>query len=254
MWHVTDRVNVYANYGQGFETPTFIELAYRTVGSGLNFALQPAVSNSGEIGLKALFGRDQRVNLAAFDIRHLRRDRHRHRDRRPHDVQERRRRPSARASKPRGRATSARGFAGLRVVHVPLGEVHRRRHHRRAAANRARGRAAAGRAGNERVRRAVVVVPAGGRAQRRAGGPVRRQDLRQRPQHRCGARVDDREPARRLRADGRSAGYSANSCGSTTSRTSTTSAPSSSATRTAATSSRRATRNFLIGVSAYAAF
>jgi iron complex outermembrane recepter protein len=69
MWHVTDRVNVYANYGQGFETPTFIELAYRPVGSGLNFALQPALSNSGEIGLKALIGRDQRVNLAAFDIR-----------------------------------------------------------------------------------------------------------------------------------------------------------------------------------------
>ena len=41
MWHVTDRVNVYANYGQGFETPTFVELAYRPVGSGLNFALQP---------------------------------------------------------------------------------------------------------------------------------------------------------------------------------------------------------------------
>ena len=69
VWHVSDRVNAYANYGQGFETPTFIELAYRKVGSGLNFALQPAVSNSGEIGLKSLIGRDQRVNLAAFDIR-----------------------------------------------------------------------------------------------------------------------------------------------------------------------------------------
>ncbi|MEO8675466.1 MAG: TonB-dependent receptor [Casimicrobiaceae bacterium] len=69
LWHVTDRLNAYANYGQGFETPTFIELAYRPVGSGLNFALQPAVSNSGEVGLKALIGRDQRLNLAAFDIR-----------------------------------------------------------------------------------------------------------------------------------------------------------------------------------------
>jgi len=69
LWHVTDRLNVYANYGQGFETPTFIELAYRPVGSGLNFALQPAVSNSGEIGLKALIGGDQRFNVAAFDIR-----------------------------------------------------------------------------------------------------------------------------------------------------------------------------------------
>jgi hypothetical protein len=32
----------------GFGTPTFIELAYRPVGSGLNFALQPAVSRSTE--------------------------------------------------------------------------------------------------------------------------------------------------------------------------------------------------------------
>jgi iron complex outermembrane recepter protein len=69
LWHVTDRVNVYANYGQGFETPTFIELAYVPVGSGLNLALQPSVSNSGEVGLKALIGTSQRVNLAAFDIR-----------------------------------------------------------------------------------------------------------------------------------------------------------------------------------------
>ncbi len=69
VWHVTDRLNVYANYGQGFETPTFIELAYVPVGSGLNFGLQPSVSNSGEVGLKALIGRSHRVNLAAFDIR-----------------------------------------------------------------------------------------------------------------------------------------------------------------------------------------
>ena len=57
LWHVTDTLNVYANYGQGFETPTFIELAYRPVGTGLNFGLQPAVSNSGEVGLKALIAR-----------------------------------------------------------------------------------------------------------------------------------------------------------------------------------------------------
>ena len=47
LWHVTDRINLYANYGQGFETPTFIELAYRPVGSGLNLSLQPSVSDSG---------------------------------------------------------------------------------------------------------------------------------------------------------------------------------------------------------------
>ncbi len=69
VWHVTDRLNVYGNYGQGFETPTFIELAYRPVGSGLNLALQPSVSDSAEVGLKALIGRAQRVNMALFDVR-----------------------------------------------------------------------------------------------------------------------------------------------------------------------------------------
>ena len=69
VWHATDRLNLYANYGQGFETPTFIELAYRPVGSGLNLALQPSVSESVEAGLKALIGRTHRVNVAVFDVK-----------------------------------------------------------------------------------------------------------------------------------------------------------------------------------------
>ncbi len=68
VWHVTETLNLYANYGQGFETPTFTELAYRPVGSGLNLGLQPSVSNSYEFGLKALLPHAQRVNLAAFNI------------------------------------------------------------------------------------------------------------------------------------------------------------------------------------------
>ena len=68
VWHVRDDLNMYANYGQGFETPTFAELAYRPVGSGLNLVLQPSVSTSGEVGVKAFFGREQRVNLAAFNV------------------------------------------------------------------------------------------------------------------------------------------------------------------------------------------
>jgi len=68
MWHATESINVYANYGQGFETPAFAELAYRPVGSGLNLALQPSVSDSAEIGLKALVANGQRLNLAAFNI------------------------------------------------------------------------------------------------------------------------------------------------------------------------------------------
>lgn len=68
VWHAAEGINVYANYGEGFETPTFAELAYRPVGTGLNLGLQPAVSSSAEIGVKALFGKEQRVNLAAFNI------------------------------------------------------------------------------------------------------------------------------------------------------------------------------------------
>jgi iron complex outermembrane receptor protein len=68
LWHATDRLNLYANYGEGFETPTFTELAYVPVGSGLNLGLQPSVSKSAEIGLKAMLANGQRLNLAAFDI------------------------------------------------------------------------------------------------------------------------------------------------------------------------------------------
>jgi iron complex outermembrane receptor protein len=62
-------VSAYATYGQGFETPTFAELAYRPDGSsGLNFALDPARSQQLEAGLKAIVGGRGRVNLAVFGI------------------------------------------------------------------------------------------------------------------------------------------------------------------------------------------
>jgi iron complex outermembrane receptor protein len=66
MWHAAPGVNVYANWGEGFETPTFIELAYRTAGTGLNFDLRPAISRSTEVGVKAYVLNRQRLNLAAF--------------------------------------------------------------------------------------------------------------------------------------------------------------------------------------------
>jgi iron complex outermembrane receptor protein len=65
LWRVAPDANAYVNWGVGFETPTFIELAYRPVGSGLNFALQPAVSRSTEAGIKLFVG-GQRINVAAF--------------------------------------------------------------------------------------------------------------------------------------------------------------------------------------------
>jgi iron complex outermembrane recepter protein len=62
-WHL------YANAGQGFETPTFAELAYRPGGAtGLNFALQPAKSNHYEAGIKARIAGNIRAAAAVFRI------------------------------------------------------------------------------------------------------------------------------------------------------------------------------------------
>ena len=65
-------VNVYANLGRGFETPTFAELAYRsTSGSltGLNLGLQASRSRQSEIGAKRRSGAgSQRADLALFSI------------------------------------------------------------------------------------------------------------------------------------------------------------------------------------------
>jgi iron complex outermembrane receptor protein len=65
---LTPAVNLYANIGRGFETPTFAELSYRPGGTGLNFALQPARSLHKEIGIKSELGNSMRLNLALFHI------------------------------------------------------------------------------------------------------------------------------------------------------------------------------------------
>jgi iron complex outermembrane receptor protein len=65
-WHATDTLNVYANAGRGFETPTFAELAYRSDGSGPNLALDAARSLHAEIGAKWLVSDAQRLELALF--------------------------------------------------------------------------------------------------------------------------------------------------------------------------------------------
>ncbi len=68
-YRMTPAVNVYANWGRGFETPTFAELAYRPGGAtGLNFALQPADSTHRELGLKMLIGESSRFNASVFRI------------------------------------------------------------------------------------------------------------------------------------------------------------------------------------------
>jgi len=68
MFKARPTLNVYANYGKGFETPTFNELAYQLNAKGLNFGLQSAKSNHYELGAKAFLGSDTRLNLALFKI------------------------------------------------------------------------------------------------------------------------------------------------------------------------------------------
>ena len=68
-WLVQPGLNVYANAGRGFETPTFTELAYRPVGSGLNTDLRAARSRHAEIGAKLRLGATQRLDVAVFGIR-----------------------------------------------------------------------------------------------------------------------------------------------------------------------------------------
>ncbi|MDY3198110.1 MAG: TonB-dependent receptor [Pseudomonadaceae bacterium] len=67
-WNWTPQLSLYAALGQGFETPTFQELAYREDGAGMNPALKPSVSRDGELGLK--WRDDQtRLDLALFHSR-----------------------------------------------------------------------------------------------------------------------------------------------------------------------------------------
>ncbi len=61
-------VTLYGTYGEGFETPTFVELAHSSAGSGLNFGLDAARSRHLEAGVKAVLPRRARLSAALFDV------------------------------------------------------------------------------------------------------------------------------------------------------------------------------------------
>ncbi|MCB5207875.1 TonB-dependent receptor family protein [Methylovorus mays] len=68
VWKATPLLNFYANYGKGFETPTFIEVAYLTssINSTPNFNLKPSTSKNFEIGTKALISDNTQLNATFF--------------------------------------------------------------------------------------------------------------------------------------------------------------------------------------------
>ncbi len=68
-WHAARDLNVYANAGRGFETPTFTELAYRNNASGLNTGLKASRSTHGEVGAKWRSDGGHGIEAALFDIK-----------------------------------------------------------------------------------------------------------------------------------------------------------------------------------------
>ena len=72
VWKVTPLLNLYANFGKGFETPTFVEAAFDNVAVGVaskpNLSLKPSESRNFEIGAKALIGDNTQANINLFRI------------------------------------------------------------------------------------------------------------------------------------------------------------------------------------------
>lgn len=67
LFQVDRHLNLYGSYGDGFETPTFDELAYRPSGApGLNFGLRASRSRSFEVGAKLRFDNGSGAELAVF--------------------------------------------------------------------------------------------------------------------------------------------------------------------------------------------
>ena len=70
-WHANDNLNLYANYGKGFESPTLAEMAYSGTTAPValfNPLLTASSSQHYEIGAKWIPLRNARVDFAAYQI------------------------------------------------------------------------------------------------------------------------------------------------------------------------------------------
>lgn len=68
VFKVTESFNLFANAGESFETPTLIEMAYRSSGSGLNIDLKPSISRQYEAGFKWMVGNATLINASLYKI------------------------------------------------------------------------------------------------------------------------------------------------------------------------------------------
>lgn len=70
VFKASPTLNLYANVGKGFETPTMVEISYRdTDGNGPNLNLRPSSSTNVEVGTKWMVSETSRINAAVFDIK-----------------------------------------------------------------------------------------------------------------------------------------------------------------------------------------
>lgn len=71
-YFATEHLNLYANYGQGFETPTLAEVAYKNTGGSpvgaFNPRLNASTSRHFELGSKWVPNRTSRLDFALFQI------------------------------------------------------------------------------------------------------------------------------------------------------------------------------------------
>ena len=68
VWAATDQLNLYANVGRGFETPTLAEMAYSAGNTGPNYGLGASRSRQMEVGAKWQ-GAQHRLEAAWFAAR-----------------------------------------------------------------------------------------------------------------------------------------------------------------------------------------
>jgi iron complex outermembrane receptor protein len=70
VWKLKPEVNIYANYGRGYQSPNLIQIAYNSLGngSGPNLGLGASTSDNYEAGIKAFISENTQLNLAVFRI------------------------------------------------------------------------------------------------------------------------------------------------------------------------------------------
>jgi iron complex outermembrane receptor protein len=68
-YHATERMNIYANYGRGLETPTLAEMSYDlNLSNTFNTSLSASRSNHYETGMKWLPNNRSRVDFALYYV------------------------------------------------------------------------------------------------------------------------------------------------------------------------------------------